>query len=115
MRKTVVTLAVFLATLAWSTARHPVYAQHETAADLLDGERAFKQTCANCHTPKGPTGDVADKALSGFLHFDEPPFKVTASNITQDKETGIGNWTDEQIKTVLRKGIKPNGVPVAMV
>jgi mono/diheme cytochrome c family protein len=72
-------------------------------------------TCANCHTPKGPGGDVADKALSGFLHFDEPPFKVTASNITQDKETGIGNWTDEQIKTVLRKGIKPNGVPVATV
>jgi mono/diheme cytochrome c family protein len=72
-------------------------------------------TCGNCHTPKGPNGDIADKAFSGFLHFDEPPFKVTASNITQDKDTGIGNWTDAQIKTVLRKGTKPNGVPVAMV
>jgi putative heme-binding domain-containing protein len=30
-------------------------AQHETAADLLDGERAYRQTCANCH---GPDGDV---------------------------------------------------------
>jgi putative heme-binding domain-containing protein len=30
-------------------------AQHETAADLLDGERAFKNSCANCH---GPDGDV---------------------------------------------------------
>ncbi|MEP7310510.1 MAG: c-type cytochrome [Acidobacteriota bacterium] len=30
-------------------------AQHETAADVLDGERAYRQTCANCH---GPDGDV---------------------------------------------------------
>lgn len=48
-------------------------------------------TCGNCHTPKGPTGDIAEKAFSGGLTFDEPPFKVTASNITQDKETGIGS------------------------
>jgi mono/diheme cytochrome c family protein len=72
-------------------------------------------TCGNCHTPKGPTGDIKDKAFSGFLEFDEPPFKVTAPNITQDKETGIGNYTDAQLKTLLRKGIKANGIPVAMV
>ncbi|MEO8260034.1 MAG: c-type cytochrome [Acidobacteriota bacterium] len=30
-------------------------AQHETASDVLDGERAYRQTCANCH---GPDGDV---------------------------------------------------------
>ena len=72
-------------------------------------------TCGNCHTPKGPTGDIADKAFSGGLSWDEPPFKVTAPNITSDKDTGIGKYTDEQIRTVLRKGIKPNGVPVAMI
>jgi mono/diheme cytochrome c family protein len=72
-------------------------------------------TCGNCHTPKGPTGDIMDKAFSGGLSWDEPPFKVTAPNITPDKATGIGNYTDEQLKTVLRKGIKANGVAVAMV
>lgn len=72
-------------------------------------------TCGNCHTPKGPTGDIMDKAFSGGLSWDEPPFKVTAPNITPDKETGIGNYTDAQLKTVLRKGIKANGIPVAMV
>ena len=72
-------------------------------------------TCGNCHTPKGPTGDIMDKAFSGGLSWDEPPFKVTAPNITQDKETGIGNWTDAQIKTLLRTGVRPNGVHVAMV
>jgi mono/diheme cytochrome c family protein len=73
-------------------------------------------TCGNCHTPKGPTGqDVMEKAFSGGLSWDEPPFKVTAPNITPDKATGIGNYTDAQLKTVLRKGIKRDGVPVAMV
>ena len=72
-------------------------------------------TCGNCHTPKGPQGDIMDKAFSGGLSWDEPPFKVTAPNITQDKETGIGSYTDAELKQVMRKGIKKNGVPVAMV
>ena len=72
-------------------------------------------TCGNCHTPKGPTGEIMDKAFSGGLSWDEPPFKVTAPNITQDNETGIGNYTDAELKQVLRKGIKRNGVPVAMI
>jgi putative heme-binding domain-containing protein len=34
----------------------PAHAQHETAADLLDGERAYQNSgCANCH---GPNGDL---------------------------------------------------------
>lgn len=72
-------------------------------------------TCQNCHTPKGPTGDIADKAFSGGLSWDEPPFKVTAPNITQDKETGLGNWSDADIKKALRTGVRPNGVQLAMV
>ena len=72
-------------------------------------------TCGNCHTPKGPSGDIKDKAFSGGLSWDEPPFKVTAPNITQDRETGIGNYTDAELKQLMRKGIKRNGAPVAMV
>ena len=34
-------------------------------------------TCHNCHTPMGPNGPQFDKALSGGLRFDEPPFDVT--------------------------------------
>lgn len=72
-------------------------------------------TCQNCHTPMGPNGPDFSKALSGGLLFDEPPFKVAASNITQDKETGIGGWTDVQIKHLLRTGQRPNGVQIAEV
>ena len=72
-------------------------------------------TCGNCHTPKGPPAAIAGKDFSGGLSWDEPPFKVTASNITQDKETGIGAWSDADIKKVLRTGVRPNGVQIAMV
>src|ERR1700749_42559 len=61
-------------------------------------------TCGNCHTPKGPSGDIVDKAFSGGQSWDEPPFKVTAPNVMQDKETGIGNHTDSELKQLLRKG-----------
>jgi mono/diheme cytochrome c family protein len=72
-------------------------------------------TCANCHSPKGPPAAVAGKDYSGGLRFDEPPFDVTASNITQDKETGIGSWSDADIKKLMRTGIRPNGTRVAEV
>jgi len=66
-------------------------------------------TCHNCHTPKGPNGPQFDKALSGGLRFDEPPFDATASNITPDRDTGIGNWSDAEIKTELQEGRRPAG------
>jgi mono/diheme cytochrome c family protein len=73
-------------------------------------------TCGNCHTPKGPGGrDIKERAFSGFLEFDEPPWKVTASNITPDKETGIGTWTRAQIKAALTEGKRPNGTPLAAI
>src|ERR1051325_853504 len=72
-------------------------------------------TCANCHSPKGPPAAIAGKDYSGGLTWDEPPFKVTAPNITQDKETGIGKWTDAQIKTMITTGKNPNGVREAEV
>jgi mono/diheme cytochrome c family protein len=72
-------------------------------------------TCANCHSPKGPPAATAGKDFSGGLSWDEPPFKVTAPNITQDKETGIGTWSEAEIKKLLRTGLRPNGVPIASI
>jgi mono/diheme cytochrome c family protein len=72
-------------------------------------------TCANCHSPKGPPPAVAGKDYSGGLRFDEPPFDVTAPNITPDKDTGIGNWTDAQIKALLLTGKNPHGIQAAEV
>lgn len=58
--------------------------------------------CA-CHTaPKG-TPHV------GAREFPIPMGKVYSTNITQDKETGIGNWSDKEIHNSIVKGIRPNG------
>ena len=47
--------------------------------------------------------------------WDEPTFKVKGSNITPDKDTGIGNWTDAEIKKALQQGVRPNGTPIAPI
>jgi mono/diheme cytochrome c family protein len=72
-------------------------------------------TCGNCHTPKGPPAAIAGKDFSGGLSWYEPPFKVTAPNITQDKGTGIGAWSDADIKKLMRTGVRPNGVQIAEI
>ena len=65
--------------------------------------------CGNCHTPKGPQGPIAGRALAGGFLAEEPPFTAHASNITPDPDTGIGRWTDAQIATAIREGRRPDG------
>ena len=60
-------------------------AQHETAADLLDGERAFRQTCANCH---GPDGDVIAGIDLGRGQFRRT---MTDDDLVRIIRTGIPN------------------------
>lgn len=63
--------------------------------------------CGNCHTPKG--GPLAGREMAGGFKFDEKPFTAYASNITPDRETGIGGWTDAQIVAAIRDGKRPDG------
>jgi mono/diheme cytochrome c family protein len=74
-------------------------------------------TCGNCHTPRGPGGvfNMAKQLSGGPQTFDEEAFTVKGANITPDKETGIGNWSADDIKRTLRTGIRPNGVPLAPI
>jgi mono/diheme cytochrome c family protein len=77
--------------------------------------------CGNCHTPKDAQGrPVEGMALAGGTSFDTPAFTATASNITPDRDTGIGTWTDEEIKRALVEGVRPDhgrlaGIPLAAV
>lgn len=71
--------------------------------------------CGNCHTPKDATGKaVPDKELSGGgIGFDIPPYAGLAANITPDKDTGIGAWTDAEIKRAITHGERPDRGPLA--
>ena len=53
MRNFIAGFAVALGAVLGPFAASPAFAQHETAADLLDGERAYQASCANCHGPNG--------------------------------------------------------------
>jgi mono/diheme cytochrome c family protein len=55
--------------------------------------------CFECHTPPGEGGrpDTAKFGAGGRMFFPVEGKPVRSANITSDKETGLGNWTDEQI------------------
>lgn len=75
-------------------------------------------TCNHCHTPKDKPGGnpVMERQFAGGAQrFDEIPFSVTGSNITADRETGIGAWSDAEIKRALTEGVRRNGVQLATV
>lgn len=65
--------------------------------------------CGNCHVQRDKGRPLFDRGLSGGMLFDEEPFKAYAPNITPDRETGIGNWTDAQLVKAIREGIRPDG------
>lgn len=65
--------------------------------------------CGNCHTPKGPQGELPGMELAGGLKIEEDMFTAIAPNITPDPETGIGKWTDAQIIAAIREGRRPDG------
>jgi mono/diheme cytochrome c family protein len=78
--------------------------------------------CGNCHTPRDAAGSpIPGRELAGGgLSFKTPAFNATAANITPDRETGIGNWSDDEIKAALTQGSRPGharlgGVPLAAV
>jgi mono/diheme cytochrome c family protein len=66
--------------------------------------------CMECHTPMLPTGERDLSRLgAGGQQFAGPWGVTVARNITQDKEHGIGEWTDAEIKQAVTQGIRPDG------
>lgn len=59
--------------------------------------------CLACHTATG------GQPFAGGLDLKTPFGIITTSNITSDKETGIGNWTFQQFENAVRHGKGPNG------
>lgn len=94
---------LFLA--ASASAAAPSAAVLERGRYLMQGVVA----CGNCHMARGDKGQpLPEKGLSGGMLFDEPPFKAYAPNITPDRDTGIGKWTDAQLARAIREGVRPD-------
>src|SRR5436309_15520634 len=69
----------------------PLVAQHQTAQDIEDGGRAFRNTCANCH---GPDGDQ----VSGI---------DLGRNIFRRAKT------DEDLIQIIRSGVPGTAMPAS--
>jgi len=66
--------------------------------------------CGNCHTPRNADATTNDSMrLAGGFLIEEPEFTVYSPNITQDHETGIGAWSDEEIMRAIREGVRRDG------
>lgn len=59
--------------------------------------------CAGCHTVSGGA------AYAGGVAFKLPFGTLYSTNITPDRETGIGNWSDEDFVRAVREGRGPGG------
>lgn len=97
--------ALALACLAPAAAAQPAADAVARGRTLVEGIAG----CGNCHTPNGPQGKVAGKNLAGGFMEENPAFRAVAANITPDRETGIGAWTDAEIARAIREGISRDG------
>lgn len=59
--------------------------------------------CTACHTRPG------GKPFAGGLPVASPIGTIFSTNITPDRETGIGEWTDGEILRAIREGVDRKG------
>lgn len=103
--------AIIIATLLGVLALAPAQAQNN-AARLARGTYLGEvaMACGSCHDGANAAGQPQpNMPLAGGIVFAERAFRAVAPNISQDRETGIGAWTDAQIVTALREGRRPDG------
>jgi mono/diheme cytochrome c family protein len=92
-------VAALLVVAFATTSSHATPDQIETGRYLtLVGD------CAACHTQPG-----SGYQMAGGRPTPTPFGNVVASNITPDRETGIGAWTDDEFVDALTRGIGKDG------
>jgi putative heme-binding domain-containing protein len=80
----------------------PASAQHETASDIEDGARVFRQSCANCHGPDGNEIPGIDLGRGVFktARTDEDLVRIIQKGVPGTTMPPT-NMSDEQAKRVV--------------
>ena len=65
--------------------------------------------CGECHTPRTMTMAVDNTRFLAGNPKGKGPEGSAVPNITPDRETGLGSWSEEQIADYLETGNKPDG------
>ena len=115
-----------LANYVLSLARKPIwemnaaevaeqFAREEAEARSYPVERGRQLVetmgCSLCHSPLDQNRRVLPgmKLAGGMLFRLEPFGDYVTGNLTSDVETGLGGWTDDEIKRVMTRGILRDG------
>ena len=72
--------------------------------------------CGGCHTTGALTGrpDAAMQLAGAKVGFAIPELGIFyPPNLTPDLETGIGGWSEAEIVTAVRTGVRPDGRELA--
>lgn len=80
----------------------PEYKVEVTPVRVERGKKLAELLCVHCHM------DPKSGSLTGTFMKEAPPEfgVINSQNITQDKEYGIGNYSDGELLRLLRTGIK---------
>ncbi len=80
-------------------------ARAEPSEETIARGKALTETagCASCHTAD------PSKAFAGGRRIDTPFGAIYSSNLTPDRDTGLGAWTDGEFHRALRYGVAPDG------
>jgi mono/diheme cytochrome c family protein len=72
--------------------------------------------CFNCHSDRDTSNPGAPPAKgkkgAGHVWYDEPAARLVAPNITPDRETGAGTWSDDMLARAIREGVGHDGRPL---
>jgi mono/diheme cytochrome c family protein len=96
---------------------YPTIAASTDTAVIMRGKHLVfgAAHCADCHSKANADSLLKlgqDVPLTGGMVFDLPVGKIYSKNITPDRETGIGKYTDAEIARALRYGVHPDGTVV---
>lgn len=101
---TVAAVALLLVAAVGAQAQDSRVKRGEYLATIMD--------CGGCHTPGVFLGKPdAGRAFGGSeVGFQIPGLGVFfPPNLTPDKATGLGNWSEKEIIAAIRTGIRPDG------
>ncbi|HLW98918.1 MAG TPA: hypothetical protein VKR82_09745 [Candidatus Acidoferrales bacterium] len=70
--------------------------------------------CVFCHTPHdwtvvSPPSTLPNLGAGEVIPETDLPGRVVAPNLTPDRETGAGSWTDDQLARAIREGVGHDG------
>lgn len=74
--------------------------------------------CNDCHTPGYFFGkpDMSQYLGGSDVGLEVPGLGTfVGRNLTPDKETGLGNWTSQEIITAIQTGVRPDGRTLAPI